>query len=183
MWSREVIDAVVMRLEAGEIIRVADRAALGIAWMSIEQVLGAVVRLRSTLLHGTGEVIRSGTALRLSPGRERGGVRRDLEGFATDVAAIAMLKALFSNKGFNLKYPMVIEDNSPLRLTITGWRPEAERDRGYVHIIGPMNSFEREGETWQWVTYQPDVRFGGCVEVEKADFKYQVIRQSTAQLL
>ena len=91
-----------------------------------------------------------------------------------------MLKALFSNAGVNLSYPMTVSDRSPLQLTIMGWRPSAERPRGYVHLIGPRDRFEQEGSTWQWVTSAPDVHFGGCVEVERSDFIYPVTRQPPA---
>jgi len=180
MLSRELVDRVFGKLAAGRVVGIADRASLGIANASIEEVLEVLVRSRPVLLHGAECVIPSGEALRLSPGRQRGGICRELEGFATDLAGIAMLKALFSNVGVNLSYPMVVSCASPLKLTIVGWRADVERPRGYIHLIGPRDWFEREGNTWQWVTSRTDVRFAGCVEIEKADFRYPVVRQPTA---
>jgi hypothetical protein len=179
MASADIIEVLFQELTAGRVVRMEDRVRLGIAGAPVEEVLDALVRAHDVLLHGTGEVIPSGTPLRLSPGRERGGVRQDREGFATDVADIAILKALFSNI-VNLRYPMVLSKISPLTLTIIGWRPEVERPRGYVHLIGPKNSFEREGATWQWVTSKAETNFGGCVEVERADFRYPVLCRPTA---
>jgi len=180
MASAEIVESLFQEIATGRVVRVDDRARMGIAGSSVEELLDAVVKTHDVLLHGTGEVIASGTPLRLSPGRERGGIRRDREAFATDAASIAILKALFSNVGVNLRYPMVVSRTSPLTLTIIGSRPEVERPRGYVHLVGPKNAFEREGDTWQWVTSRPETRFGGCVEVEKADFRYPVRRQPTA---
>jgi hypothetical protein len=182
MLSRELVDGVFEELAAGRVVGVADRASLGIANASIEEVLEVLVGSRPVLLHGTGCVIPSGEALRLKPGRQRRGIRRESEGFATDLAAIAMLSALFSNIGVrNLDYPMVVSPASPLKLTIVGWHPDVERPRGYVHLIDHQrDKFEREGNTWQWVTSRTDVLVAGCVEIEKADFRYPVVRQRTA---
>jgi hypothetical protein len=177
MPADRVLDRVFNELASGRVIRAAERPGLGIGERSIEALLDALAGSRGVLLHGTGEVIPAGTALRLSPGRERGGRRREWEGFATDVAGIAMIKALFSNAGATLRYPIVISAASPLQLTIEGWRPEVERPRGYVHLIGPTDRFEREGASWQWVTSHADVEFGGCVEIERSDFHYPVIRR------
>ena len=91
-----------------------------------------------------------------------------------------MLKALFSNIGVNLKYPMTVSESSPLQLTIVGWCPRVERPRGYVHLIGPRDRFEREGTTWQWVTSRTDLQFGGCVEIVRSDFRYPITRQPPA---
>jgi hypothetical protein len=181
MLSTETIGVIFDHLKSGRVIRVADRTLLGISGVTVEEVLDSLVCSHSALLHGTGEIIQAGTLLRLSRGRDRHGIRRDKEGFATDTASIAMLKALFSNAaGVNLKYPMVISPASPLILTIVNWQPEVKRERGYVHLIGPKDRFEREGSTWQWVTSAEDVQFAGAVEIEMSDFSYQVMGQPTA---
>lgn len=179
MFSQINVEAIFRELMAGRVIHIEDRSTIGIANTSIEEVLDSIVRIESMLFHGTDQIIPCGTPLRLSPGRERNGICRDMEGFATDLPAIAILKALFSNKGkgVNLRYPMVVSAESPLKLTIVGWRIDVERSRGYVHLIGPRDRFEREGNTWQWVTSQVNVKFAGCVEVEKSDFRYPVNQQ------
>jgi hypothetical protein len=164
-------------LRLGSIIRLADRQSLGIAHLDVEELLAEVIRSEPVLLHGTGAVVPRGTALRLSPGRSRHGVKRDVEAFATDLPGIAILKALFSNRNVVLQYPMVVSPATPLCLTIKGWNPAAERQRGFVYLVEPRDKFQRERETWQWVTSEPDVLFGGSVEVERPDFKYGVIRQ------
>jgi len=178
----EVAEAVYRELAAGRTISVPDRERLGLSASSIEGVLSEVVRVYPVLLHGTGNVIAASSTLSLSAGRARfNRPPRDREGFATDSAGIALLKALFSNVGFNLGYPYVISPQSPLKLSIKGWKPEAERERGYVHLIGPKSHFERESTaaglpTWQWVTSRPDARFAGALEVRRADFTHAVER-------
>jgi hypothetical protein len=175
-------DALYGELAAGRVVSLADRPSFGLASEAIEAVLDVIVRSYPVLLHGTGDLIPAGTPLRLSPGRQRSGqAPRPREGFATDSAGIALLKALFKNV-VNLKYPYVITPQSPLTLTIENWVPEAERSRGYVHLIGPRSHFERERlpsghDTWQWVTSRDDAVFGGAVEVQPADFVYPVERR------
>jgi hypothetical protein len=178
----EVAVSLYGELSGGRVISLADRDGLGLAAGSIEAALGAVVCSYPVLLHGTGDLIPAGTPLRLSPGRQRfGQAPHAREGFATDSAGVALLKALFANI-VNLGYPYVITPQSPLKLTIEKWVPEAERLRGYVHIIGPKSHFERERhpsgrDTWQWVTSRDDAVFGGAVEVQPADFVYPVERR------
>jgi hypothetical protein len=174
MISGIIVESIFRELIAGRIIHINDRKALGIENISIEKILDSISHLKPMLLHGTGQIIPSGTPLHLSPGRMRNGVRRDLEGFATDLPSIAILKALFSNQGVNLSYPMLISSANPLKLTIIGRRDDIERPRGYVHLIGPKDRFEQEDNTWQWVTVRADVQFAGCIEVEKLDFSYPV---------
>lgn len=174
---RGSLDSVLATLDAGRVIRVMERESLGVGGTSVEDLLASVVRARPVLLHGTGNIVQSGSPLRLSPGRGQHGAQREKEGFATDLPSVAMLKALFSNQGFNLRYPWIVSPDTPLQLTIEGWRPEAERAVGYVHVVAPRDSFKRDRNTWQWITSREDVRFGGCVEVERADFSYPVIRK------
>ncbi len=132
------------KLADGQVISLADRQRVGLDGASIESLLDAVVRQHRILLHGAGTLIRAGAVLRLSRGRPRfGRPPRSEEGFATDSAGIALLKALFHNI-VNLSYPYVITSKSPLALSIDNWRPEAERTLGYVHLIGPRTHFERE---------------------------------------
>lgn len=175
-------DALYRELTAGRVISLADRPSFGLSSEAVEAVLDAIVRSYPILLHGTGDLIPAGTPLRLSPGRQRfGRAPRAREGFATDSAGIALLKALFNNI-VNLKYPYVITPQSPLTLTIEKWVPAAERSRGYIHLIGPRAHFERERlpsgqDTWQWVTSREDAVFGGAVEVQPADFVYPVERR------
>jgi len=176
------VEAMCRDLAAGSVISLADREARGLGAVPIEGILTALVRSYPVLLHGTGSLVPAGRALTLSPGRPRfNRPPREREGFATDSAGVALLKALFSNVGFNLGYPYVISPQSPLKLTVKGWKPKAERERGYVHLIGPVSHFDHETNpsgipTWQWVTSRADALFAGAVEVQRSDFMYPVER-------
>jgi hypothetical protein len=180
MQMEEMARAIYGELASGKVISIADRQRCGLA--QIEMVLEAMLRAQPVLLHGTGDLIPAGSALKLSPGRARfNRPPREREGFATDSSGIALLKALFSNAASELGYPYVIASQSPLKLVIKRWKPEAERKRGYVHLIGPRSHFERESTvagipTWQWVTSRTDAVFYGAVEVERSDFVYPVER-------
>ncbi|HYV03098.1 MAG TPA: hypothetical protein VFB82_00830 [Blastocatellia bacterium] len=183
-YSKETtIESVYAKLTSGHEIRVRDRQEMGLFGWSIEDALNQLVRTKGVLLHGTGQRIPAGSKLRLSKARPRPGSQRVLEGFATDNAGVAILKALFTNqtpvggtRTVNLKYPMHTSDDSPLWLEIQGWHPNVEREHGYVYIFNSMRSFEKEGDTWQWVTSNDDVTFGGCMEVIRSDFRYPVNR-------
>jgi|GEM_PF-3919501 len=156
----------------GNVIKHSDRDEYGIANANIEILLNNIVDKYNFLLHGTDQIIKNGSPLRLSPGRERYGKINKCEGFATHLASIALLKALFSNRHANLKYSY--KTSIPLKLTIQGWNPNVERDFGYIHLIYPKSSFVREYDTWQWVTTDRNTFFGGCIEVIKSDFKYPI---------
>ena len=119
-----VQDELATTIVEGALIRLSDRDEFLPRYTSIESALDEIAKHTGHLMHGTGDLIAPNSALKLSPGRERWGVQRQREAFATDVAAIAILKALFSNRsGVNLRYPWTISYDKPLKLLIKNYRP------------------------------------------------------------
>ncbi len=164
-------------LAAGRSIQLSDRARLGLDGLSIEDLLNEVATDRISLIQGSGTQLKSGTPLRMRAGKNRNGHPLGKVAFATDVAGIALVKALFDNSaGVSLDYPWSISSQTPLTVTIRHWRAEAERPSGYVYLVRPRANFKRDRNTWQWFTEKNGSQFLGGIEVTREDFRYPVYR-------
>lgn len=133
--------------------------------VTTEQFLDCLCSSRNFLLHGsTKEIIES--KLRPQGGRV----------FASNRAAIAIMRSIYSNLNVNLDYPYFISSDSPLELKINTGPSGAyvEVDKGFVYLVDG-NGFRNDPEgSWQFVKESEDVPFRAIIETEKSDFKYPV---------
>ncbi len=133
-----------------------------------EYILDSLVRNHEVLLHGS-RVDIQGNHLRPN---QKGKV------FATNLACIAILKAIFSNIGLKrpegLGYSYYVPDN-PLILKIHGIQKHTIGNRGFVYIITDTSGFQntRPG-SWEFVKYNENIPFSYRLEIERNDFTYPV---------
>lgn len=133
--------------------------------VSTENFLDYLCKSRGLLLHGSIEKIPAEAALEAQSEKV----------FATNKAAIAIMRSIYSNINVNLEYPYFISDSDPLVLEIhigpSG--NHIEVDRGFVYLVD-SSGFKNEPEgSWQFIKDGP-VNFRAIVETEKRDFQYPV---------
>lgn len=95
--------------------------------------------------------------------------------FASDKAAIAIMRSLYSNRGVNLDYPYFISDNDPMSLTIHKGEDEPIiKEKGFVYLVEKAG-FENNPEgSWQYIKNTEEVNICGTIETEGGDFNYPV---------
>lgn len=107
-------------------------------------------------------------------------LRPNLNGdvFVTNDARIAILRAIFSNRGLispGLRYPYLINENNPLILRIHGINNNTIGDSGFVYIISDTNGFSNSPPgSWQYVKKNANVPFSDRLEILRSDFTYRV---------
>lgn len=133
--------------------------------VTTERVLDYLVQKKGVLLHGSTEHIR---------GDELHAHGEKI--FATNNSAIAILKSVYSNRGVNLQYPLMINEDSPLSLTVhaTQERPYSVAEKGSVYIVEPDGFTNDPPGTWQYVSHEPFAKFRAIIETESDDFRYPV---------
>lgn len=103
---------------------------------------------------------------------------RNGEVFATNDARIAILKAIFSNRGLKspgLEYPYYINERNPLTLRIHGINNNTIGDIGFVYIISDIGGFVNTPQgSWQYVKKNENVPFSDRLEILRSDFTYPV---------
>lgn len=135
--------------------------------LTTEAFLDYVAQKQDLLLHGS---IYEITGNKIKPHQLTGKV------FASEIAAIAIMRSLYTNRGVNLEYPYFInEEYSPLSLTVH-IDPEvdyAQTERGFVYLVKRRNFKNRPSGSWQYIK-RGSAFFSIVVETEKEDFKYPV---------
>lgn len=96
--------------------------------------------------------------------------------FATNKAAIAIMRSLYSNVGVCLEYPFKIDKKHPLILKIhTPSNGQfIKKDKGYIYIVRKENFINYPLGSWQFINKSKEVKFLLIVETENEDFKYPV---------
>lgn len=148
------------------------------SYISAEQIRGLNIGIEdfleylssgySALLYGSrediiGNVIKSNALNRL---------------FCSDMAGIAMMKAIISNKklsGLGLTYPYFIDEKNHLEIRIEGMNEKTIGEKGFVYVIPDRESFyNHPSGSWQYITRASEVYFSAKIEVRKEDFNYPV---------
>lgn len=95
---------------------------------------------------------------------------------ATNLAAIALLNALFSkDSGPIFEYPFYIDEEHPMVLKIKGINEHTVRNRGFVYVISDRRGFMRTPMgAWQYVSYEKKVPYCSRIDVLREDFTYPV---------
>lgn len=134
--------------------------------LSVESFIDCLALNFGFFLHGSTEIIGLDQLLRTN---ENGKL------FLTNCAAVSILKAIFSNRGANLQYPMRIDERSPMRLKVGGTSiSNAYVGNGHVYVVRPPADLRNDPKgSWQYVSSE-DVPFIFRVEIEKQDFLYPV---------
>lgn len=95
--------------------------------------------------------------------------------YSTDLAPIAILKAIYSNKNANLSYNYFINEKTPLDLRIHDIKEHTQKEKGFVYIINQTNGFENEpAGSWQYIMKGQDVPIAAKVAIDKSDFTHPV---------
>ncbi|NCA94011.1 MAG: hypothetical protein EOM84_02405 [Sphingobacteriia bacterium] len=96
--------------------------------------------------------------------------------FASNKAAIAIMRSLYSNLNVKLEYSYFFDKDNPLVLKVHT-PPDGKfinKENGYVYIINGEGFQNEPKGSWQFLKKVEEVEFGMIVETEKADFKYPV---------
>ncbi|MBN1923892.1 MAG: hypothetical protein JW791_03985 [Nanoarchaeota archaeon] len=131
--------------------------------MGVVEHLTRMVEL-GYLLHGSPKMF----GWCINPGRD-GWV------YATDNPQIAVLKAIYSNKGSTLIYRYFVSESSPLELRIEGFKEENVHDFGWVYLIPFRNGFENFPKgSWQFGR-KKETMASGVSKVTREDVSFPVI--------
>lgn len=136
---------------------------------SWEYILNHIVAKHGFLLHGS-RVDISDDFIRPN---SKGNV------FATDLGSIAILKAIFSNRGLKpphgLEYSYYINEETPLVLKIHGIQEETIGNEGFIYIIPNKSGFINDPkDSWQYVKKRTNVPYSLKIKVPRKDFKYPI---------
>lgn len=133
--------------------------------IATEQFLDYLCQEKGLLLHGSIYWVKNGKLI-----SENNGI------FATNKAAIVIMRSLYSNEGVNLQYPYFISDKNPLKLGIHT-RADGKftkKNTGFVYILNG-DGFKNEPKgSWQFLKETDKVDFIAVVETESNDFTYPV---------
>ena len=133
---------------------------------SVEGFLNHLVQKYQSLLHGSRNDIQDS---HLSP---RSGLV-----YATDLASIALLKAVLSNRGLRgdgLIYPINVNDRNPLEVKILGLNDTTVGKSGFVYVINNTKEFVNAPKTsWQYMA-NSSAPISAKIEVKLSDFKYPI---------
>ena len=92
--------------------------------------------------------------------------------FASDKAAIAIMRSLYSNRDVNLQYPYTITEEYPLELTIHT-PPDGtfiKIDRGFIYLVDNSGFVNEPKKTWQFKRFTKEVKIRAVIETEDDDF-------------
>lgn len=133
--------------------------------ISVEEFLDFLIKKHGYLLHGSREKISAQKGLRANLHKI----------YATDRAAIAIMRAIYSNRESMLEYPYTIDESSPLELVIHNQNPHTIGEKGYIYVLPRTDDFINDPpKSWQYIKNGNDENFLKRIEVEKRDFKYSV---------
>ena len=137
---------------------------------SPEEALNKLVSEYNVLLRGSTESMPDGFV--------RPTFKKETRLFATNLASVAILHAVFSKKGLDyhaFKYPYYIDEDSPMYLTLYGINEKTLCKGGFVYIIDNGEGFLRSpmGSS-QYVNHNPRIPYNSKVEVLRKDFNYPV---------
>jgi len=96
--------------------------------------------------------------------------------YASNKAAIAIMRSLYSNIGAKLRYPYFIDENSPpeLEIIIPKGKTYEVKERGFVYVL-KNDGFENTPKgSWQFIKETDSLDYLFAIETEKADFSYPV---------
>ena len=135
---------------------------------SAEYILNYLVKNYDVLLHGS--------RVDISDNYIRPNQKGDV--FATDLASIAILKAIISNRGLihpGLEYPYKISEKNPLILKIHGIQEYTIGSEGFVYIIPNKAEFRNYPEgSWQYVKKGTNVPYSLKIKVLRENFTYPI---------
>lgn len=94
--------------------------------------------------------------------------------YCSDLAAIALLKAIVSNRGLpypGLQYPFFIDKTHPLEVRIHGMNDETLGNAGFVYVLNRREGFVNDPiGSWQYVKRGEEAPFAAKFEVVRTDF-------------
>jgi hypothetical protein len=96
--------------------------------------------------------------------------------YASDKAAIAIMRSIYSNENVNLSYSYTINEQRPLALKVHT-PPDGKFikvDRGFIYVIDGAGFKNEPNGSWQFVKENDEVEFNTVIETEESDFKYPV---------
>ena len=135
---------------------------------SVEDLLDHLSKHYQSLLHGSRIDISDGILKQNRVGKV----------YASDLAAIAIMRAIISNKELTspgLQYHYRINENHPLEVRIHGINNETIGYNGFVYVLNQVEGFENDPKnSWQYVKKGNDVLFSAKIEVIRDDFKYPI---------
>lgn len=133
--------------------------------VSIEEFLNFINKEKDYLFHGSRVKLDEDDKIKSREGKI----------YASDNPAIAILKAIYSNRGANLRYPVVISEEYPLELLVNGANDNTVGENGYVYLIQKDIGFKstRKG-SFEYIKEYSEESFIKRFEVETSDFKYPV---------
>lgn len=156
------------RKEGVSVVSTVDLAQLKSLGCSIEDLLKRLCRRHHSLLHGSRACIPEGY---LKP-NEVGKV------FASDLAAIALMRAILSNLNLTddgLEYSYYLGMLSTLSVNIHGIKEYTIGNSGYVYVINQRSGFKnRPFWSWQYIKKGQNVPFAARIAVERSDFTYPI---------
>ena len=136
--------------------------------LSTEQALDYLVDTYNILLHGSRVNIENGI------------IRPNYEGevFGADVASIAFISAIFSNRELvepGLSYPYNIDEDNPLVLKIHGLHKNTIGKEGFIYLIEDKTGFVNDPKSsWQYIKTGSNVPFTEKIKVYREDFNYPI---------
>jgi hypothetical protein len=131
---------------------------------SVESLLDYMVQNYNVLLHGSTHDIQD---------RQLNSQRGII--YASNMASIALLKSVLSNKNANLRYPFKLENKDSLIVMIEGLNEKTIRENGFVYIIPSTDKFEFDVNTsWQYARKTQTAPIIAKIPTTIYDFKYPV---------
>ena len=151
---------------SSNILEVIDRLrSRGFSW---EDTLNYLVENYGVLLHGS----------RIDISEDYLGPNHEGDVFATNLASIAILKAITSNRGLihpGFVYPYKISDKNPLILKIYGIQQYTIGSEGFVYIITNKAGFRNNPEgSWQYVKKGTNVQYSLKIKISRENFVYPI---------
>ena len=143
--------------------------------MNLEQKMGFIPRseIKCDVEELIDNLLNKGWLAHGSIVNIKGPVLKGDKVFASSVARVAILKAIYLNN-VELNYPF--STSEPFELVINGEpREDTINDSGYVYLIKDKSSFVNEPVgSWQWISEKKQIPYQVKIEVNKSDFKYPV---------
>lgn len=157
----------IMNTDGVSLITSTDLDLLRDQGISVELFFQYLADCYDVLLHGSQVYIRQ-SSLR----------SKRAETFTSDLAPIALMRAVVSNEGLEdpgLDYPYFPNSDFPLELRIHGIQPHTMTESGFVYVIPKRQGFQNNPEgSWQYISSANLVPFCAMVEVLRTDFKYPI---------
>ena len=135
--------------------------------INLEDFLDYICHERRWLMHGSIQKIAENDRLRSKFGKIYG----------SNIAAVAIMRSLYSNRNTNLEYPYQVTAEQPFFLNIH-FDPETgfiHVPRGYIYLIPRDRTFVNQpAGSWQYVSNSSSKEIRAVVETEEADFTHPV---------